>query len=128
MQGQDDSEVQGYSSSLSGRQPMIDRPVFTDDCFDPAVASASRRKTLALLNTRLHPALQEILAAEVASGNRVTDAGVDWPDAGSVHVTLSRRFDSRHASAEAVFSPCDDPHYWHADYSTADAPRHLLIC
>ena len=35
---------------------------------------------------------------------------------------------SRHASAEAVFSLCNDPHYWHADYSTAEKPRHLLIC
>jgi hypothetical protein len=107
---------------------MPDQPPFTESCVAASVLRTSRSDILALLNTRLHPALQEILAAEVASGNRVTDAGVDWPDAGSVHVTLSRRFDSRHASAEAVFSPCDDPHYWHADYSTADPPRHLLIC
>jgi len=26
------------------------------------------------------------------------------------------------------FSLCNDPHYWHADYSTAEKPRHLLIC
>lgn len=38
------------------------------------------------------------------------------------------RLGDRHANAKAVFSLCDDPHYWHADYGTVDMPRHLLIC
>jgi hypothetical protein len=45
-----------------------------------------------------------------------------------VHVALRDRFSNRHAGAEAVFSLCDDPHYWHADYSTTAKPTHLLIC
>ncbi|MDQ0037451.1 hypothetical protein J2W30_005227 [Variovorax boronicumulans] len=107
---------------------MSSLPVFTEDCLDTSSARANRRETLDILNTRLHPALQKILAAEIASGNRVVDVGIDWPDAGSVHVTLHNHFDNRHTNAEAVFSLCDDPHYWHADYSTTSKPTHLLIC
>lgn len=107
---------------------MSAAPAFTEACLATSLRPGSRRTILALLNERLHPALQAIVAAEVASGNRVCDAGVDWPDTGSVHVTLDRYFDNRHACAQAVFSLCDDPHYWHADYSTVDKPRHLLIC
>ena len=107
---------------------MTDQPLFTEDCLDASFARATRRETLDILNTRLHPALQKILAAEIASGNRVVDVGIDWPDAGSVHVTLHNHFDNRHTNAEAVFSLCDDPHYWHADYSTAAKPTHMLIC
>ena len=103
--------------------------LFTEACLDTSFArTTERREALALLNTRLHPALQRIVAAEVASGNRVVDVGIDWPDVGSVHVTLHRRFTARHAGKEAAFSLCNDPHYWHADYSTAEKPRHLLIC
>lgn len=107
---------------------MTNQPLFTEDCLAPTFARATRRETLEILNTRLHPALQKILAAEIASGNRVVDVGIDWPDAGSVHVTLHKHFDKRHANAEAAFSLCDDPHYWHADYSTTAKPTHLLIC
>jgi hypothetical protein len=109
---------------------MADQPMFTEACLDSSMRRESRNETLALLNTRLHPALQAIVAAEVASGNRVSDAGVDWPEPGSVHVTLSKRFDNRHANAAASFSLCSDPHYWHASYetNTAGEPTHLLIC
>ncbi|MET3493133.1 hypothetical protein [Variovorax boronicumulans] len=107
---------------------MADQPMFTEDCLAPTFARAARRETVEILNTRLHPALQRIVAAEVAAGNRVVDVGIDWPDPGSVHVTLRDRFNNRHAGAEAVFSLCDDPHYWHADYSTTAKPTHLLIC
>jgi hypothetical protein len=107
---------------------MSSLPVFTEACLDATFPRTTRRETIAVLNIRLHPALQRIVAAEVASGNRVVDVGIDWPDAGSVHVTLRDRFSNRHANAEAVFSRCDDPHYWHADYSTTAKPTHLLIC
>ncbi|KQX86884.1 hypothetical protein [Variovorax sp. Root473] len=103
-------------------------PLFTEACLASSFALTERREALTRLNTLLHPALQRIVAAEVAAGNRVVDVGIDWPDAGSVHVTLHRHFTGRHAGKEAAFSLCDDPHYWHADYSTADKPRHLLIC
>ncbi len=53
---------------------MADQPMFTEACLDTSVQHATRRETLTLLNTRLHPALQKIVAAEVASDNRVSDA------------------------------------------------------
>jgi hypothetical protein len=43
-------------------------------------------------------------------------------------LTLFNHFGGGHANAEAVFSLCNDPHYWHADYNTLEKPRHLLIC
>lgn len=108
---------------------MAHPPMFTEACLDTSFTrTTERREALALLNTRLHPALQRIVAAEVAAGNRVVDVGIDWPDVGSVHVTLHRHFTGRHAGKEAAFSLCNDPHYWHADYSAAEKPRHLLIC
>ncbi|WP_157609925.1 hypothetical protein [Variovorax sp. Root434] len=107
---------------------MTAQPMFTEACLATSIRPGSRRDILALLNDRLHPALQAIVAAEVLAGNRICDAGTDWPDPGSVHITLAEHFDGRHASAQAAFSPCDDPHYWHAHYSTTDKPRHLLTC
>jgi hypothetical protein len=48
---------------------MTHSPPFTEACLDSSLRRANRNETLALLNTRLHPALQKIVAAEVASGN-----------------------------------------------------------
>ena len=72
--------------------------------------------------------LRNIVAAELQRGNTIADEGKDYPDNGSVHVTMRDRFDDRYASKDALFSLCDDPHYWHADYSSVTHPRHLLIC
>lgn len=72
--------------------------------------------------------LRNIVAAELQRGNTIADVGKDYPDNGSVHVTMRDRFDDRYASKDALFSLCDDPHYWHADYSSVTHPRHLLIC
>jgi hypothetical protein len=76
----------------------------------------------------LHPLLQHIVDAEIKRGNRVRDAGNNYPQDGSIHVTMSERFDQRYSSAAVPFSLCNDPHYWHADYSTTEQPSHLLIC
>ncbi len=77
---------------------------------------------------RLHPLLQHIVDAELKRGNRVRDAGDDYPHKGSIHVTMTQPFDKRYSSTAAPFSLCNDPHYWHADYSTIEQPSHLLIC
>lgn len=80
---------------------MAHPPMFTEACLDTSFArTTERREALALLNTRLHPALQKIVAAEVASGNRVSGVGIDWPDPGSVHVTMGKHFGDRHAPAQ----------------------------
>ncbi len=72
--------------------------------------------------------LKDIVVAELRRGNKIADAGRDYPDNGSVHVTMRDRFDGKYASKDAVFSLCDDPHYWHADYSTVTSPSHMVIC
>lgn len=76
----------------------------------------------------LAPPLKDIVVAELRRGNKIADAGRDYPDNGSVYVTMRDRFDDKYASKHAVFSLCNDPHYWHADYSTVISPRHLAIC
>lgn len=86
-----------------------------------------RNEILKNLN-RLHPELKKIVDAELKKGNHVIDAGCDYPHAGSVHVTMSKRFSKAYENSEARFALCNDPHYWHADYSTLDEPAHLLIC
>jgi hypothetical protein len=72
--------------------------------------------------------IKAIVAAELKRGNIIVDVGKDYPDKGSVHITLRDRFDGRYESEDAVFLVCDDPHYWHANYVTKTIPRHLLIC
>lgn len=72
--------------------------------------------------------LKNIVFAELDRGNKIVDVGRDYPDEGSVHVTMRDRFDDKYASKDAVFSLCNDPHYWHADYATVTSPQHLLIC
>jgi hypothetical protein len=90
-----------------------------------------KAEILNLLN-HLHPAIQQIIAAEVKKDNLVCDAGMDYPDKGSIHATLIKRFNNQYNSPQARFGLTNDPHYWHADYmtvnETSDEPRHLLIC
>jgi hypothetical protein len=111
---------------------------YHDSCLDANVWSenakgstagfrARKAEVLDCLN-RLHPVLQHIVDQELERGNRVYDAGNDYPHKGSIHVTMSKRFDNRYESAAAPFSLCNDPHYWHADYSTIEQPSHLLLC
>ncbi len=86
-----------------------------------------RQQILNHLN-QLDPLLKVIVDAELKRGNRVSSAGNDYPNAGSINVTMSLRFTDQYASSEVIFSLCNDPHYWYADYSTLGNPQHLLIC
>lgn len=82
---------------------------------------------LRLLN-QLSPVLQAILDVELKRGNKVTGAGVDWPEPGSIHVSLNKRFTiARQKGPGLVYEQNDDPHYWSANYATTDHPIHLLI-
>ena len=86
-----------------------------------------RQQILINLN-QLHPALKSIVDVELKRGNRVSSAGNDYPNAGSINVTMSLPFTDQYASSDVIFSLCNDPHYWYADYSTLGNPQHLLIC
>jgi hypothetical protein len=77
----------------------------------------------------LHPALQEILAAEVVSGNVVVEIWRGWLTANSVCVILGRPFlvTSITPSKDVVFREVGDPHYWKAEYGHRPS-GHLLVC
>ena len=76
----------------------------------------------------LNPALKSIVDAELLKGNFVTGANIDYPQKGSINVTMSKPFTNEYENTKVKFTLCDDPHYWYADYSTYTKPEHILIC
>jgi hypothetical protein len=86
-----------------------------------------RQEILNYLN-QLDPKLKSIVNLELNAGNRVYGASKDYPDKGSINVTMSQRFTNQYESAQVKFSLVNDPHSWYADYGTINQPRHLLIC
>lgn len=74
----------------------------------------------------LHPELRKLLDLELEAGNRVTDASRDWPDEGSIFITLSGPFQRIYdTDGKVAFNEPNDPHYWTADYSCG-MPAHIL--
>ena len=66
------------------------------------------------------PALQAILDAELTRGNTILSVG-EWPPDCRLVVQLARPFRKRHpAPPGIVYAALNDPHYWKADYHTAD--------
>ena len=78
---------------------------------------------------RLHPALREILDAELAAGNEVVETGGGWPDPDSVFVRLRDPFRTKPSPLPSgvIYTEPNDPHWWKADYSSV-SPRHILAC
>jgi hypothetical protein len=88
---------------------------------------AKCREMVECLND-LRPELQKILDLELKVGNRVLDASRDWPDPGSVFITLREPFHRRYDVKDPVrYNEPNDPHYWQADYSCGN-PCHVLAC
>lgn len=77
---------------------------------------------------QLTPALQNILDEELKAGNKVDDVANDYPDPGSICVTLSQRFKRSYKTGSLQYTLTNDPHYWYADYCTTSQPRHMVIC
>jgi hypothetical protein len=75
----------------------------------------------------LDPVLKDILRAELAAGNEISETGCGWPDTDSVFVKLKHRFRVRPESlpGEVTYTEPNSPHWWFADYSTG-SPRHIL--
>lgn len=75
----------------------------------------------------LHPALKQVLDAELAAGNEVVETGRGWPDAESVFVRVKHPFRVRSGAlpGEVSYLELHDPHWWKAEYHT-DSPRHTL--
>lgn len=73
------------------------------------------------------PALQAILDAEIARGNTILSVG-DWPPDCRLFVQLARPFQKRYpALPGVVYAVLNDPHYWKAEYRTADGSE-CLAC
>lgn len=73
------------------------------------------------------PALQAILNAELARGNSILSVG-DWAPDCRLFVQLARPFRKRYpAQPGIVYADLNDPHYWKAEYRTADGAE-CLAC
>lgn len=93
----------------------------------PEARQKQIEKALEALN-QLPLAIQGVLDGELKAGNKVADVGRNYPDEGSICITLAQRFKNKYKNNSLVYNLCNDPHYWYADYCTTDTPRHLLIC
>ena len=89
------------------------------------IGLAKDREIIQCMND-LRPELQAILDLELKAGNHVFEASRDWPDQGSVFVTLSQPFHRKYEVTHPLqFNEPNDPHYWKADYSCGK-PVHIL--
>ena len=86
-----------------------------------------RQKIVECMND-LRPELKAILDLELKAGNRVFQGSRDWPDPGSVFITLRQPFHQKYKVQKPVqYNEPNDPHYWKADYSCGK-PVHVLAC
>jgi len=78
---------------------------------------------------RLPSALQQILHAELAAGNEISESRVGWPEPASVFVKLRHTFRALPVPVPSGvdYTESNSPHWWAADYSTR-SPRHVLAC
>lgn len=76
----------------------------------------------------INPIMQTILDHELKLGNRISDASCDYPDQGSIHVTLAKSFLGKYKIENVIYHKGNDPHYWSEDYMSETEPRHLILC
>ncbi|OPL19272.1 MAG: hypothetical protein AVO35_11885 [Candidatus Aegiribacteria sp. MLS_C] len=99
---------------------------YTLDHVRPLRIGAEAAKEILECMRDLHPELRKLLDAELEAGNRVTDASRDWPDEGSIFLTMSGPFRTGYDRAGPLrYNEPGDPHYWTADYSCGD-PLHIV--
>lgn len=75
--------------------------------------------------------LRTALLAELKLGNCVTSLDMNWPQAGSIVITLGSSFISKFAKSKlgVKYSKTNDPHYWRQDVSqTVNGVDYLMIC
>lgn len=108
---------------------MLTDPKYTIKCFRDArrYTPAEVNNMLALLH-RLPSSLQFIVDAELKAGNKLEDISEGYPDEGSICACFFKRFRNNYRINDVKYAVTNDPHYWYADYSTIDIPRHLLVC
>lgn len=71
--------------------------------------------------------MKSILKAELRCGNKIKDINYDYPDKGSVAITLSERFRGKYNIKNVIHSKNNDPHYWGEDYCSESHPRYLIL-
>lgn len=80
---------------------------------------------------RLPSGLRAALLAELKLGNCVTSLDMDWPQTGSIVITLGSSFKFKFAKSKlgVKYSKTNDSHYWRRDVSqTVDGVDYLMIC
>lgn len=92
----------------------------------PQGRESIRQRVLHYANL-LHPTMKIILDQELKLGNRISDAYKDYPDEGSIHVTISEKFKGQYQLEGVKFTQGNDPHYWSEDYMMQATPRHLIL-
>jgi [ribosomal protein S5]-alanine N-acetyltransferase len=110
------------------RDPLLKRPQEPQAVYEitrQLWTAARDRPALA----SLHPALKQLLTAELAAGNEIAETGGGWPDPDSIFVRLRHPFRARPTALPdgVVYTELNDPHWWKADYSSK-SPRHVLAC
>lgn len=85
------------------------------------------RKTVLHYANLLHPTMKVILDQELKLGNRISDASDDYPDKGSINVTISKKFKGQYQLQGVQYTQTNDPYYWFEDYMMQTKPRHLIL-
>ena len=75
----------------------------------------------------LNSELSSILAAELNAGNRIVNVTTDWPDDGSIVVSLLLPFHGKYEKEGVTFEANEDPHYWKQGYAS-EGPKQLVVC
>jgi len=101
---------------------------YTIDHVSPWVGAVNERQKIVECMNDLWTELQVILDMELRAGNLVFQASRNWPDPGSVFITLKKPFHQSYPVKDPVkYSEPKDSHYWEADYSCGK-PVHVLAC
>lgn len=75
----------------------------------------------------LNPIMKKILDNELRLGNKISCASSNYPDQGSLNVTLAERFKGKYKFKNVDYTKINDPHYWFEDYTSAADPRHMIL-
>lgn len=75
----------------------------------------------------LDPDLKKILDNELKLGNKISSASSDYPDVGSIPVTLAEELQAKYKIKKVQYSKINDPHYWSEYYMSLTDPRHRIL-
>ena len=76
---------------------------------------------------KINPLLKELVFRELEEGNIIYDVTMDYPEPGSVHISMQSEFMLRHELKEVTYNELQDHHYWKGEYSVGK-PAHLVTC